>query len=189
MAPTRPSIMSDGATTSAPAAGVRQRGIRQARQGAIVVHVDAAVGAGRQRSAVAVIGVLAEADVGPQRQRRVRASQGGEGRGHRPLRVGSGGAVGVLRVREAEQDHAGDAQPRQVAALRDQFVDAQLIAPGHRRDGTPHTLAGTDEQRLDEIRRAQVRFAHEAPDGLGPAQPAGTVGRKAHVGFLSFKPK
>ena len=69
IAPTRPSIMSRGATMSAPARAWRDRGAREQLERRVVV--DRAVVA--QHAAVAVVGVLAQAHVGDHEQVGLRA--------------------------------------------------------------------------------------------------------------------
>ena len=64
MAATRPSIMSEGATTSAPGPGVGDGHAGQQVQGGVVAHVRRL----GDHAAVAVGGVLAEADVGDHEQ-------------------------------------------------------------------------------------------------------------------------
>ena len=68
IAPTRPSIMSDGAMTSTPARAYVSAVFANSSSGAIVVDVAVVV----DDPAVAVIGVLAVAQVGDHQQLRQR---------------------------------------------------------------------------------------------------------------------
>ena len=65
-------------------------------------------------------------------------------------------------------------------AFLHQFVDRHLVVAGHGADFAAYALARADEQRQDELRRVEVRFAHQAAQGFGGAQAAEPVGRKRH---------
>ena len=64
MRATRPSIMSLGATTSAPGARVHERHLGEDLERRVVVDLQLAVAPLAQDAAVAVVGVLVDADVG-----------------------------------------------------------------------------------------------------------------------------
>ena len=67
MAPTRPSIMSLGATTSALARAWLTAVVGEQIEGGVILDLEAVAGLD-DHAAVAVAGVLAEADVGDEHQ-------------------------------------------------------------------------------------------------------------------------
>src|SRR5438105_1048875 len=118
---------------------VRHRGAREQLERGIVLHRTVL-----DHTAVAVAGVLAEADVGDH-------EQVGHGVLHGPhrllhdavLRVGLRPAWILLRG-DAEQQHARNAHARGVLALLDQLVDREAMLAGHRRDRLAHAAAVDD---------------------------------------------
>ena len=118
MAATRPSIMSEGATMSAPARAWETRRLRQPFQRGVVIHVVVL-----DEAAVAVAGVFAVADVGHDQQVGGFAADGADGALHDAIVVIGAGRHFVLRFRQAEQDHAADAERMHFGALLHQFVD------------------------------------------------------------------
>jgi hypothetical protein len=158
--------------------GVRERRPGQVGERAVVVDLDEAGRIGPQRAAVPVLGVLAEADVGPQRQGRQLPAERGQRARHRAGRIPGGRPLGVLAVRQAEQDDARHAGGLQVAALLHDHVHAHLRALRHGRDVAPDAFAAAHEQRGDEIVGAEARLADEAPHRVGAAQAPRAMDRK-----------
>ena len=114
IAPTRPSIMSDGATMCAPASACETRRLHQPFDRRVVEDALAV-----EQAAVAVRRVFAEADVGDDEQTGQLAHQCRGPRAARRLVVPRGRALVVLVLGQAEQQHAGDAvgrAPRQLLA-------------------------------------------------------------------------
>src|SRR5205807_1904542 len=102
-------------------------------------------------TAMAVIGVLAEAFVGYQERVLEDGTQGAQRLlddavvlpGARPLRIlGSG---------YAKEDERADAEIHGGGDLLDQAIDAELIIARHRYDFVFDIFAGTDEQRQNEV--------------------------------------
>ena len=89
----------------------------------------------RDDAAVAVAGVLAEADVGDDEERGVGLLEGA----HRLLddAVGRVGLTGLLVLRRgyAEEEDGGNAELAQLLGLGGKLVDGELRLAGHRRDG------------------------------------------------------
>jgi hypothetical protein len=144
--------MSDGATMSAPAAAW-----------------DTA------DAAVAVIGVLAEADVGHHEHVVHLALDRANRRLHRRFRIVRERADVVLGVREAEQDHALHAVVLCCAHFVHRLVDREVEDARHRRHFTADAVAFADEQRQHEHVGRQPGFAHERPHRRRTAEPAKTA--------------
>ncbi len=85
--------------------------------------------------------------------------------------------MGVLRFRQAEQQHAAHAGLRGALGLRRRQVGRQVRDAGERRDGLAAALAGHHEHRQDQVRRLEARLAHQIAQSLGPPQSAGPDGR------------
>ena len=157
MAPTRPSIMSDGATMSAPAAACDTA----ARTSCSTV-ASLAISSSIDEAAVAVDGVLAQADVGDDQHVRHFALDGADRRLHRPL-----GIVG----RRADRRPSARGRPNSSTArhavgprgarFAHRFVDREVVHARHRRHLAPHASALADEQRQHELVRRQARFADQ----------------------------
>ena len=125
---TRPSIMSDGATMSAPARACVSASLASRSRVASLSTSPSAM-----HAAVAVVGVLAQADVGDHHQVGHRLLD----RPHRlrhdavvAIRLRAGG---VLLLGNAEQDHRRNAEVAHRPALLDGAVDRQLRDARHRR--------------------------------------------------------
>ena len=133
MAATWPSIMPLGATTSAPASAWASATRRVELEGGVVV--DLAVGA--EHAAVAVVGVLVEAEVGHEHDlvahRVAQRGQGAAGRSRRGPRPRCPWAS--LVAGHPEEDQPGDAQRGQALGLDHQRVDGVLHLAGHGGDG------------------------------------------------------
>src|SRR4029079_17194541 len=149
----------------------------------VVADLGLPIVAGHDRAAVAVIGVLAEAHVGPSRDRRDLAREGGQRLRHRPLRIGGSRAVGALAIRDAKKDHGGNAERGQLARLGNNQIGAQLEAARHRGDFATDVLARAYEERRDELVWRKASFAHQPPNRVSAPQAAMTMAGKAHARF------
>ena len=167
--------MSEGRHDVGAGAGVGKRGLGQPLERGVVIHVVVF-----DETAVAVAGVFAIADVGDDQQLGGFAAHGADGVLHDAVvGVGAGGHF-VLGFRQAEQDHAADAERLHFGALLHQFVNGQLIVAGHGADFAAHAFARADEQGQDELRRMEPGFAHQRTDALRRPQAAETVDGKRH---------
>ena len=175
-APTRPSIMSLGATTSAPGRGVGDRGAHEQLERGVVV--DVAVLA--HDAAVAVARVLAQAHVGHDEQVGVGLLDRADRELDDALVVVGARALLVLVVGDAEQQHGRDAEGGGGARLLDGVGDREALDAGHRGDGLAAVGAVDDEQRVDEIARLERGLAHEVAQDAGLAQPAQARLGKGH---------
>ena len=156
--------------------GVGDRGFRDQLDAEVVL--DLAVGVGD--AAVAVRGVLAEADVGDHGEVGVRVLQ----RPHRhlddPLVVVGAGAVLVLGGGDAEQQHRPDPGRVDLGGVLDQVGDRVALDAGHRRDLFADLLAGDDEGGHDQVGRRELGLADERAEGVGAAQAAHAGGGEGH---------
>ena len=137
----------------------------------------AALGFVADDAAVAVVGILAHADVRHDDQLRRRCLEGADALLHNAL----GGKVleahRVLVLRQAEEDHSGHAQLHQLGRLGRQLVDGEMVHARHRRDLLSHALAVQQEEGMDEIVGREGRLAHQAPQVLVRAQPPWAIDR------------
>ena len=179
---TRPSIMSLGQTTSAPASTC-DTAVR-ASSSSVCVVVDLAVD---DHAAVAVRRVLAEADVGEQHEL-------GEARAQRAQRalddavvVPGAGALLVLLLRDAEEHHGADAEPARAPrprARRRRRVKRDM--PG---SASFAERVGRDEERHHEVveRRAASRARARAAAPVRRKRRRRVTGKRAHAGRVATR--
>ncbi len=148
MAPTWPSIIPDGAITSAPASACAMAIDGVALERGVVVDV---AGAGDD-AAVAVVGVLVEAVVGHEHEG-VADLVSQVAQGHLHHAVGGVGArpVRVLAGGDAEQHHGGHAEIGQRPHLLAQALLGVLHHARHRHDRLSRFDAFLHEQWRDEV--------------------------------------
>ena len=133
-----------------PGPGVADRLLGQERKRRVVVDVHPAAELG-QRAAMAVVGVLAEAEVGDHQE--IGRDSPGEPDGllHDPVVAEGGRAAGVLVLGDAEEDDRRDAQLGGLGDRLAQPVERELILARHRGDLAPEVRAVVDEQRVDQV--------------------------------------
>ena len=121
---------------------MRQRGAHELTDGRVVDNrpVD-------QQAAVAMIGVLAEADVGDDQRAWHLALDGANGRLHRRLRIVRRRSHIVLVLGQAEQQHARHAVGLRRGGFLHRFIDREVEDAWHRPDLAAHALALADEER------------------------------------------
>ena len=161
-------------------AGVADGLLGQQRQRRVVVDVEPAAGLG-QRAAVAVVGVLAEAQVGDHQQPG-RLPLGDPDRLlDDPVVARGGRAARVLVLRDAEEEDRRDAQLGHLGDRLAEPVERELVLAGHRRDLPPQVLAVVDEQRIDQVVDGQPRSrgpGRGAGDGRGAGGDDGADNRR-----------
>ena len=156
-------------------AGVRNRRRGQPFERLVVIHV-----AVDDLAAMPVAGVFTIANVGDYRQAGNLAADGADGALHDAI-VGIGARRGfVLAFRQAEQDHAADAERPHLGAFTYDFVHGQLEIAGHGPDFAADTLTGAGKQGQNELGRIKAGLPHEAADRLARAQPAHAVDGERH---------
>ena len=181
IAPTRPSIMSLGATTSAPARAWETAVRASSSSDASLSTVPSAV----STPAVAVVGVLAQADVGDHEQLGVRGLDRARGELHDALVVPGAGALGVLLGGDAEQQHGGDAEREGAAGL----LDGRRRCRGGRRPGIE--AIGARPSRPSSTNSGRTRsdgcergLAHEVAQRAGAAQAAQARARERRASHV-----
>ncbi len=142
-----------------------------------LVVVDVAV---LDHAAVAVVGVLAQADIGDHGQLRNLGLDGADG-----LLDDAGVAVGVLAhgvlgFGDAEQDDRRNAELVDFPGFGHDVLDGLLVDPRHGRDLLLDPLAEGAEHRIDQVVDPQVGFTDHAPQVGGAAQATAAVFRKEH---------
>ncbi len=146
---------------------VRKRLPGEQLQRRVVVHLAVA-----HQAAVAVIRVLAEADVGDHEQLRHRFLERPRRPLHHPFVGPALGALGVLALRQPEEQHAGDSEVPHLAALLHDGVHAHLVIARHRGDLAPDARARTHEQRVHQAVGRKPRLPHKPPQRLAAPQPS-----------------
>ena len=130
-------------------------GLPQQVHGRIIVHVAA-----RDHAAMAVIGVLAQADVPDDDQIGDRALYRANRLLHDPLIVVRLRASRVLRRRNPEQDHAAQSERRGALGIFHQLIHGELRHAWQGGDGAAHSFAVHDELRPHQLRRNDMRLGH-----------------------------
>jgi acylphosphatase len=90
----------------------------------------------------------------------------------------------VFFFRDTEQNHAAEAKAATLFALAHKIINGQLCVPGHGADVLPDSFPRNYEQRQNELRGRELRFADQTPDRFRRTQPAGPMYRKRHVCLL-----
>ena len=149
--------------------GLRDRGPGVELEGGVVV--DVAVGA--DDAAVAVVGVLVDAEVGDEHHLVADlGAQVGERELHDAVGIPGAGALGVLVGGHAEEDHAGDAEGGELADLLAERLAGVLHHAGQAGDRLRLGDALPHEQRRDQVVDGDAGLGDEAAQGRGAAQPA-----------------
>src|SRR6185295_19281619 len=125
-----------------------------------------------QDAAGAVRGVLAEADVGHEREPRGLSAHLAQRALHRAGVVPGRRTLFVLVVGQAEKEHSPDAAGVGLGRQGAGHVGGDVTLAGERRDRAIDAAAAHDEERLNEVRRTHARLAHEAAKTLGTSQAA-----------------
>ena len=133
---------------------------------------------GPEHAAVAVVGVLVEAEVGHQDELVPDGvAQGVQGALHDPVRAVRLGPGGVLRRRHPEEDETRNAERDQPFGLDDERVDGVLGLAGHGCDGHRFVDPLAHEQGGDEVVDAQSYFGDQPTEGRRTAKAAEASGR------------
>ena len=131
--------------------------------------------------AMAVVHVLAQADVGDHDQVGCLVFDGAHGELHDALGVVGAARRRVLVRGDAEQQHRRNAETLDLAHLGQQVADRELLATGHRGDRPLDVLSVRDEQRVDEVVGREGRLAHHATQRGRTSHAPHAIGGKVHV--------
>ena len=159
--------MSLGATTSAPASTWLDGRPREQLERVVVVDLAVA-----EHAAVAMARVLAEADVGDQREARDLGPQRPQRPLHDPVGLPGAGALLVLLLRDPEEEDGADAERGELGRLADDLVDRALGDPVEALDRSHDALARAGEERHDDVVEREPMLAHERAQRLGAPQTA-----------------
>ena len=133
--------MSLGATTSAPASTWLDGSTREELERLVVVDLAVA-----EHTAVAVARVLAEADVGDERQAGHLGTEGPKRALDDPVGLPGARAFLVLLLRDPEEEHGAHSERRELGRLPDDLVDRPLGDPVESVHRVHDPLAGTGEE-------------------------------------------
>ncbi len=120
-------------------------------------------------AAVAVARVFAVADVGNGEQFRMLPLDGAERFLNDAVLSVSARSDLVFGLGQTEENDAADAERMDFAALANDLVDRHLKVAGHGADLAADAVAGTHEERKDELRGRKPGLAHQVSQGLGGA--------------------
>ncbi len=140
----------------------------------VIVDVDPAADLG-QRSAMSVVGVFAEAQVGDHQEIRRNLPGKADGLLDDAVVAGGGRAARVFVLRDAEEDDAGYTQFGDLGETFAQPVDRELILTRHRGNLAPEVSAVIDKQRVDQVERGELGFANEVAKSRMAAETAGPM--------------
>src|ERR1051325_909733 len=144
---TRPSNMSEGATISAPAwACVRASRARRSIDSSLMISVPRTI-------------PQCPWDVYSQRQTSVMTT-----------RSGTSSFIALL-VRNAEEDHRGDAEGVHLVAFADDLIDRHLERSGHRGDFLPDVRPRAGEEGINEVGFREFGFTDHRPENRGHPCP------------------
>src|SRR5947207_9389841 len=129
---------------------------------------------------MSVIGVLAEADVGPEEKLGLRRLDGPERAGNDPLRVVRFAPLGILLLGDAEENEAAHAERCELPGFLDHEIDRELGVPRHGSDRPAHALAVADEEGRHQGARRQRGLANQRAQRFGRAEAAHAGGGEAH---------
>lgn len=147
----------------------------QELQGLVVVHV-----AVLDDAAVAVVGVLAHADVGDDRQPRHLFLQGPD-RLLNDAVLGVGVAAnGVLGLGDAEQDHRRHSQFINLLGLGHDMLDGLLVNARHGGNFFPDARAEGGKHRIDQVGGGEGGLADHPAENLLAPDPARSEGGIEH---------
>ena len=181
MAATRPSIMSLGATTSAPAlawlTAVRASSSsvgslstsKPSRLSITTPQWPWLVYSHRQTSAMST-SFFAAADLLERAQRLL----------HDAVFFPCAGALLVFGLRQAEEQQPAQAQLRGLFGFAHRFVHGEVEDAGHGADRVRTPSPGQMKQRVDQVAGLENCLAHQRPHGLAAPQPAHPHLRETH---------
>ena len=148
-----------------PGLHVGNGGLAQQLQGLVIVYP--VIG---DHAAVAVVGVLAHANVGDHHHAGMVLLDHADSFLHDSLGIVALSAQRVLLGRQPEQQDGGDAQLRSLANVFRQHVQGHLELAGHGLDGVFDALSVAHEDGIDEFFDRQPGLPCQVAHGLAAAQ-------------------
>ena len=165
-----------------PGPGKRERRFGEELEGLVVFYIVVL-----DDSAMTVVGVFTEADVGDQHQFRHRFL-------YCPKRLLDDAVVGVcfgtdriFFLGDAEEDDRRDAEGLDFFTFLDDTVDGHLVVAGHGDDFVFYILAVPDKERVDQVVDGDLCFADHPPDCFVFSQSSFSVKREPHRFILSVR--
>ena len=148
-----------------------KRGLAQQLEGAVVVDG----GAGIQRTAVSVGGILAHTNVGDAVDLRVVLLDDAQSGLDSAILLPCGGAKLILVGRDAEQQNFVDARCQQLLDLLADAVRAVMILVDQGGNLLLDAAAFADKDRVNQRGFAQAGFPRKLPDIFIDSQTSGSV--------------
>ncbi len=178
MRATRPSIMSLGATTSAPAlACTTAISARTSRVASLSTSISPSRRLRRMPQWPWSVYSSTQTSVITMRPGR-GVLHGGHRLGHRAVGIEPAGSTRVLAAGQAEEDDAPEAVGEGLAGDLPRALDRELEDAGHGADGPRLDRAFVEEQRPHEVARSQGGLADQRAHGRGGAKATGPAQRK-----------
>ena len=144
------------------------------QRGVVVDRCLRIVGGPVEHAAVAVIGVLVDAQIGHQHHSIADLGrQIGQAQLHNSLRIEGLRADGIFGGRHSEQDHGSDAEVSQLLHLGAHAVAGVLHDARERCDRQWPVDAFADEQRGDEVADVEAGLGDEVAERSRTAQSSG----------------
>ena len=165
-----------------PGARVDERHLGQDLDRRVVVDLPLAVLALAQDPAVAVVGVLVDADVGHDDEAGRCLLHRLDGARDRTVGVEAARPARVLRLGETEEEDTANPSFVGLFRVRRGGPHRKLRDARHRPDGAGLVEGGVEEEGPDEVARGEVRLPDEGAQGGGRSQAARAVEGEGHGG-------
>ncbi len=131
-------------------------------------------------SAMAVIGVFVDADVGHDHQSWDLVLHRFDGPLHDAVRIEPRTPPRIFPVGNPKEDDGGNPQGRNLTCLFHQEIDRETELARHRANLLPPIPPFDDEQRINQVGRGQARLPHHATKCLMLPQPPEPLYWKGH---------
>src|ERR1700761_107668 len=136
--------------------------------------------------------VLAKADVGNENQlagcaptRRTGLPQSSKCGLHNTAFFPCARTLLILRLRQAKEQQTTETKSSSLISLFYCLIYGEIEDARHGADLFANAFTGADKERIDQLRRSEARFAHQAAQRLSPAHAAHAHERKIHDSILS----
>ena len=179
MARTWPSIIPDGATTSAPGVGLGERDLGVALEGGVVVDLAAR----GEQAAVAVVGVLVEAQVGHEDDASRRRRRAGPRSATCTMPSGSEAPEPVASLRSGTPKRMTAPMPRSASSATSLRSDSRVCCttPGSELIGCGSSMPSRTNSGATRSSTPTPGLGHQPPQRRGAPQPAQATLREGHA--------